>query len=230
MRILVSLLCLTALLFTLGFIPPGGKKRKFIDPSNMDLSIRPGDNFYLYANGTWLKNNPVPPSRTRWASFDKLNEDNLARLRTLLETAAAGADKDPHMQKIGDLYLSGMDSAALETLGYQPMRPDLDRIAAIADTKGILQEIAYERSHGIASPLIGFSVEPDQGHCSSPQQCLRAGKLYLRSGPVRAERTDAPLAKDEQAGRPTTGRSVGTGICRKIFFRRSQATNAGAGE
>jgi putative endopeptidase len=60
------------------------------------------------------------------------------------------------MQKIGDLYLSGMDSAALETMGDQPIRPDLDRIASITDTKGILKEVAYERSHGIASPLIGF--------------------------------------------------------------------------
>jgi putative endopeptidase len=158
MRILLSLLCLTTLLFTLSFIPPGGKKRKFIDPANMDLSVRPGDNFYLHANGTWIKNNPVPPSKTRWGSFDQLHEDNLVRLRTLLETAAAGADKDPRMQKIGDLYLSGMDSAALETLGYQPIRPDLDRIAAITDTKSILKEIAYERSHGIANPLIGFFV------------------------------------------------------------------------
>jgi putative endopeptidase len=166
MRILLRLLCLVSFLFILSFIPPGGKKRKFIDPANMDLSVRPGDNFYLYANGTWIKNNPVPPSKTRWGSFDKLNEENLGRLRTLLESAAAGADKDAHLQKIGDLYLSGMDSAALESKGYQPIQPDLDRIAAITDIRGILKEIAFERSHGIASPLIGFFVGPDRKNVS----------------------------------------------------------------
>jgi putative endopeptidase len=166
MRILLRLLCLVSFLFILSFIPSGGKKRKFIDPANMDLSVRPGDNFYLYANGTWIKNNPVPPSKTRWGSFDKLNEENLGRLRTLLESAAAGADKDAHLQKIGDLYLSGMDSAALESKGYQPIQPDLDRIAAITDIRGILKEIAFERSHGIASPLIGFFVGPDRKNVS----------------------------------------------------------------
>ena len=166
MSILLRLLCLVSFLFILSFIPPGGKKRKFIDPANMDLSVRPGDNFYLYANGTWIKNNPVPPSKTRWGSFDQLREDNLGRLRTLLESAAATADKDAHMQKIGDLYLSAMDSAALESKGYQPIQADLDRIASITDTRGILKEIAYERSHGIANPLIGITVDQDDKNAS----------------------------------------------------------------
>ena len=166
MRIPLRLLCLVTVLFILSFIPPGGKKRKFIDPANMDLSVRPGDDFYLYANGTWIKNNPVPPSKTRWGSFDQLREDNLIRLHILLESAAAAADKDAHLQKIGDLYLSGMDSAALETMGHQPIRPDLDRIASITDARGILKEVAYERSHGIASPLIGFFVGPDRKNVS----------------------------------------------------------------
>jgi putative endopeptidase len=166
MNVPLRLLWLVSFLFILSFIPPGGKKRKFIDPANMDLSVRPGDNFYLYANGTWIKNNPVPPSKTRWGSFDKLNEDNLGRLRTLLDSAAAAADKDAHLQKIGDLYLSGMDSAALESKGYQPIQPDLDRIASITDTRGLLKEIAFERSHGIANPLIGFFVGPDRKNVS----------------------------------------------------------------
>ncbi|HVX49844.1 MAG TPA: hypothetical protein VHB48_06790, partial [Chitinophagaceae bacterium] len=46
---------------------------KYIDPANMDMSVKPGDNFYQYAEGNWLKNNPVPPSKTRWGSFDMLH-------------------------------------------------------------------------------------------------------------------------------------------------------------
>jgi hypothetical protein len=54
------LLCASAAFLLFSFLPPG-KKRKFIDPANMDLSVNPGDNFYLYANGAWVKANPVPP-------------------------------------------------------------------------------------------------------------------------------------------------------------------------
>ena len=128
----------------------------------MDLSIKPGDNFYLYAQGNWIKNNPVPASKTRWGSFDDLREQSLVRLRTLLESAAAGAAANPKLQKIGDFYLSGMDSAGLERLGYRPIQADLDRIAALGSTTDVLKEIAYERTHSIAAPLVGFNIGPDR--------------------------------------------------------------------
>lgn len=162
MTFIRSLVCAITVMVLVSFIPPGKKKRKFIDPANMDLSIRPGDNFYLYANGTWVKNNPVPPSKTRWGSFDGLREESSIRLRTLLEEAAAHAAGDAKMQKIGDFYTSGMDSAGLERLGTQPIQGDLQRINAITNTSGILKEIAFERSHGISQPLVGFGIAPDR--------------------------------------------------------------------
>ena len=67
-------------------INPSG--RKFIDPANMDLSIKPGDNFYLYANGAWIKKTPIPASKTRWGSFDALAEESSQALKGLLEEAA----------------------------------------------------------------------------------------------------------------------------------------------
>ena len=132
----------------------------------MDLSVHPGDDFYLYANGTWVRNNPVPNSKTRWGSFDELRESNSKRLRSLLETAAGGAASDPKLQKIGDFYTSGMDSAGLERLGYQPIQPDLARIAALDGTAAILREIAYERSHGVAAPLVSLNIAPDRKNVS----------------------------------------------------------------
>jgi putative endopeptidase len=146
--------------------PPGKKKKKFIDPVNMDLTVRPGDNFYLYANGAWVKNNPVPPSKTRWGSFDELREESLRRLRVLLDEAAANASKDAQSQKIGDFYTSGMDSAALEGLGYQPIQADLDRIAGLSSLDGMFDEMAYERVHGISSGLLGFGIGPDRKNVS----------------------------------------------------------------
>jgi len=147
---------------TLSLTPPGKKKKKFIDPVNMDLSVRPGDNFYTYANGNWVAQHPVPASKTRWGSFDELREENSKRLRILLDEAAANAAKDDKTQKIGDFYASGMDSAAAETLGYTPIRGDLERIAAIRDVDGLLTEIAYQRAQGVGNSLAGISVGPDR--------------------------------------------------------------------
>src|SRR4051812_50121296 len=93
--------------FFLAFAPPGGKKPKFIDRSNMDLSVKPGDNFYLYANGNWIRNNPVPASKTRWGSFDALREESSKRLRELLTDAQAKPGSGAATQKIGDFYASG---------------------------------------------------------------------------------------------------------------------------
>jgi putative endopeptidase len=149
---------------TLAFAPPGDdkpKKPKYIDPANMDQSVKPGDNFYLYANGGWLKANPVPASKTRWGSFDLLREESSKRMQALLQEAAKQSS-NPKVQKIGDFYLSGMDSAAIEKLGYDPIKPDLQRIEAIADVNGLLNEIAYLRTQAAASPLFGFFLSQDR--------------------------------------------------------------------
>jgi putative endopeptidase len=159
---------LLALLATavLSFLPPGKKKKKFIDQANMDLSVRPGDNFYEYANGNWVRKNPVPSSKTRWGSFDELREESLRRLRVLLDDAAANTGKNSQSQKIGAFYTSGMDSAALEKLGYQPIRADLDRITGIKAADGLLIEMAFERTHGIAAPVVSIFVGPDRKNVS----------------------------------------------------------------
>jgi putative endopeptidase len=151
-----SILALVFVCFA--FLPPA---KKFIDPANMDTSVKPGDNFYRYANGNWMKNNPVPPSKSRWGSFDELFEESRKKLRNLLETAAASAASDPASQKIGDFFTSGMDSIGIEKMGYKPIQPDLDRIAKITDINGVLDEIVNQHKNGIGSSLVSFSVDQD---------------------------------------------------------------------
>ena len=110
-----------AALTALAFAPKtsdGPKPPKYIDKANMDLSVKPGDNFYMYVNGGWIKNNPVPGSKTRWGSFDLLREESSKRMQTLLKDAVKKGATDARMQKIGDFYTSGMDSATVEALGY----------------------------------------------------------------------------------------------------------------
>jgi putative endopeptidase len=158
MKTPLKLLLVTLAVAMVSFAPPGKKekpKRKFIDPANMDLSIRPGDNFYLYANGNWIKKNPVPSSKTMWGSFLELREESSKKLRTLLEEAMAGAGKNPGGDKIGNFFRSGMDSVTIEKKGYTPIRQDLQRITGIKDINGILDEIAYQRNEAIASSVLG---------------------------------------------------------------------------
>lgn len=154
------ILTAVSIIFICGFIPP--KKKKFIDPSNMDLTVKPGDNFYLYATGNWLKKNPIPSSKTRWGSFDLLRQQSSERLKGLLEDAAAKAKTDSLSQKIGDFYASGMDSAALDKLGFDPIKPDLKRISGIVDLHGVIDEIAKQHTSGLSSPLFDFEVDQDR--------------------------------------------------------------------
>jgi putative endopeptidase len=133
---------------------------KFIDPANLDTSVKPGDNFYLYANGNWLKNNPVPASKTRWGAFDELREKSSMALRQLLEDAAKQTGKGRMYQLVGDYYTSGMDSLGVEKKGYQPIREDLDRLANVKDLNGALDEMVRHRRQG-TSMLFAFYVGQD---------------------------------------------------------------------
>ena len=134
---------------------------KFIDPANMDLTINPGDNFYLYVNGNWIKNTPIPASKTRWGSFDKLSDESSNALKGLLENAAAYKGTNSLMKRVGDYYASSMDTATIEKLGYKPIKPYLDKIATIKTKADVISMVAYLRSHAIASPLINIGVRQD---------------------------------------------------------------------
>lgn len=141
--------------------PDKDPKRKFIDPQNMDASVKPGDDFYRYANGKWIKNNPIPASKTRWGSFNELRDKSASALKTLLEDAGKNTSKGRLQQMVGDYYASGMDSAAIEKLGYTPIKPELSRIEAVKDLNGVLNEMARLRTLGNGM-LYGFFVGQDR--------------------------------------------------------------------
>lgn len=136
-------------------------KKSYIEKSNMDLSVKPGDNFFLYANGNWIKNNPVPASRTRWGSFDELRLENSTRLSSLLEEASHAANPDRTTQIIGDFYYSGMDSNTIEKKGAEPVKPMLNEINEVKNVKDILHEIATMRVNGYGSAGFRIGVSPD---------------------------------------------------------------------
>ena len=155
------------------------KSFKFIDPANMDNSIKPGDNFYLYANGTWLKDNPVPASKTRWGSFDVLRQTSLDHMKLLLDDAAANTSKNSLNQRVGDLYSAAMDSAALEKLGYTPIKSTLDSINAITTYNEVLQQVEMLRTKGIGGVLFGFAVDQDDKNVKNDSRSLNVRTQYL---------------------------------------------------
>ena len=143
-------------------VPP----KKFIDPTNMDPSVKPGDNFFEYANGTWIKKNAIPAKETRWGSFNILHQDNTDRLLKILKEVSkkAGQPKGSLSQRVGDMYASGMDSVSIEKRGYAPIKPDFARINQIKNISDVINEVLYERANGIASPLFQFAVGQDSKH------------------------------------------------------------------
>ena len=137
---------------------------KLIDPANMDTSVRPGDNFFEYANGQWLKNNPIPDKETRWGSFNELQEFNAQAVKGILEDLATKENLEAGSveSRVHDFYLSAMDSASIEALGASPIHEELQRIQGIVDIDGVIQEFAYQRVHALGAPLFSFYVGQDR--------------------------------------------------------------------
>jgi len=137
---------------------------KLIDPANMDLSVKPGDDFYQYASGAWIKNNPVPAKETRWGSFNALRDFNINAVKGLVEDAAADrtAPAGSVKKRVGDFYTAAMDSASIEKLSYIPIKADLQKIKPLKDIKEILDHAAYLRTSGLAAPMFGFGVGQDR--------------------------------------------------------------------
>ncbi len=103
---------------------------------NMDVSVKPGDDFFGFVNGAWIKQAEIPADRSRWGVIDELRELNQRRTSELIQgLSAMQPGADPERRKIADFYSSFMDEAAIEKLGYAPLRPALEHIKAIRDRK-----------------------------------------------------------------------------------------------
>ena len=136
-------------------------KDKGIDTANMDTSVVPGDDFYMYATGGWQEANPIPDEHSRYGTFDKLRENNQEQVQGLIEELGAENHKQgTNAQKVGDLYSMGIDEAKLNAEGYEPIKPILAKIDAAITKKDIVSLVAQINRYA-ASPFFGFGVGPD---------------------------------------------------------------------
>jgi putative endopeptidase len=128
---------------------------------NMDLKTDPCVDFYKYACGGWMANNPIPPDQSIWVNFDVLQERNRAILQNILEKASStSSPRDPDTQKIGDFYHACMDQADIDKQGVKPLDGLLSQIRGAASKKALLLVSAKLSLDGV-STFFGFGVGPD---------------------------------------------------------------------
>jgi putative endopeptidase len=109
----------------------------------IDKSVNPGDNFFKFATGTWMKNNPIPAAERAWGIGNLVQEETYTRLRSLLENAAIGkAETGSNEQKIGDFYATGMDTVSIEKQGLEPLSKELQAITGIGSRAQLLDVTA----------------------------------------------------------------------------------------
>jgi putative endopeptidase len=148
---LVPLVLAVGLSFSFAQQPSATTKHEpALDLTSMDRTVDPCVDFFAYSCGGWIKNNPIPPDEASWDTYTKMQDENLARLRGILEAAATGqASRNAVTQKIGDYYASCMDEKELDAKGWRPLKPGLERIAQL-NSKNQLAELAASEISGNA--------------------------------------------------------------------------------
>ena len=137
------------------------KDKKRVVLKGIDASKKPGDDFFMYANGIWYDSAAIPASQSGVGSYSFMNYPQRIRLQGILDSVSGSKNADRSIeQQIGDFYASGMDTSAINKRGYEPIKSLLNRISALIDVPSLLKLVVEEQKLGDGS-IIGFNVGPD---------------------------------------------------------------------
>ncbi len=148
--------------------------------SHIDSTVKAGDDFFLFANGKWFKEHPIPASEQSNGLWQLIQDTINSQVRNICESAAVNtnAAAGSNKQKIGDFFFSGMDSVTLNKNGISSLKADFDRIDGLKDLEGLAVEAAY--IHSVAgSPFFDFYIGQDDRISSKHAVFLSQGGLSL---------------------------------------------------
>jgi endothelin-converting enzyme/putative endopeptidase len=149
------------------------------DPSAIDKTANPCQDFYQFACGGWMANNPIPSDQSRWGRFDQLQDSNRELLRKMLEAAAQQrTGRSAAEQKMGDYYAACMDEKAIAAKGAAPVKLELERLAALKDKSGLADLMVYLYL-GRTAPFFRFASGPDAKNSTQVIADLDQGGLGL---------------------------------------------------
>ncbi len=158
--------------------PAAPKPIVSLDLTAIDKTVDPCVDFYLYSCGNWMKNNPVPPDKSRWGRFDGLAEQNLYVLRDILVQAQAPGKHTPTQKKVGDFYAACMDEKTIEKKGTAPLAPELARIDSIKTKQDLVKQIAYMHQHAMPA-VFAFYGQPDMHDSNETIAYIDQGGITL---------------------------------------------------
>ncbi len=143
--------------------PPQLPYSPSLDPRSLDRAADPCADLFQFSCGGWVKNNPIPPDQSSWSVYSKMQDDNRALLRALLEKAGrGGAGRGANEQKIGDYYAACMDEARIDAAGAKPIAAELEAIDKIGDLDDLMRVIARSHLTVVARGSILFAAGSEQ--------------------------------------------------------------------
>lgn len=198
MRITLKSASVPLLVLTLSITLPAGAEgpapRSGIDRSYFDPSLTPGDDLFRYANGNWIRHNPIPPDQVAWGVDEELHEQTLARLREIVESLLADKSElggDP--QKVRDFFATATDESKLQAQGATPLAEELSRVAGVKSANDLVSLSAHLATIDIDAP---FSFGIDQDERNSTRYAV-----HLFQAGIGLPERDYYLADDEDSKR-----------------------------
>jgi putative endopeptidase len=177
-----SIITTSAVILLSAFIgtDPFDTNRLGVDLKSMDKSVKPSDDFYMYANGNWVRNNPVPADEARWGSFDILQQENQNKIWLIFDEVAKDKMAAPGSarQKMRDFYLTAMDTLTIEKQGLKPAQPLFYKVSSMKSKSELSAVVSELYKNGIGSSFT-FFVHRDLKKSDNNICYLRQGGFQL---------------------------------------------------